>query len=90
MKVERQEEIRDSAKGEKMIYIHKIRNFKFQTGYAPHFEVGALYETTSSFFHHPDLPAEPPYFDDIYEEIRVKSTNGSDRICVINSSLNAI
>lgn len=77
-------------KSEKMFYVHEIRNFEFQTGYAPHFEVGALFETTSSFFHHSDSLAEPPYFDDIYEETRVKSAIDSDRIYVINSSLNTI
>jgi hypothetical protein len=41
-------------------------------------------------FHHPDLPAEPPYFDGIYEEMKVKSINESDRVCIINSALNAI
>jgi hypothetical protein len=60
-----------------------------QTGYVPYSEVGTLHETTSSF-HHYDLPAEPPYFDGIYEEIREKSTNESNRVYIINSSLNAI
>jgi hypothetical protein len=50
----------------------------------------ALFTRQPPAFHHSDLPAEPPYFDGIYEEIRVKSTNESDRVCIINSSLNAI
>jgi hypothetical protein len=67
--------------------IGNLFNFKRDTPRTPRL---ALFTRQPPGFHHPDLPAEPPYFDGIYEEIRVKSINESDRVCIINSSLNAI
>jgi hypothetical protein len=32
----------------------------------------ALFTRQPPGFHHPDLPAEPPYFDGIYEEMKSK------------------